>query len=293
MKKILKNKKGVIGFLSGATDSIVGIIQTLTNIIPKPVLFIIFIFLLVAVGSALSLLFNVFGIYCNSADLPVQLGAGITSGISLIGQVPDPTLLSSESINLEEGGYTILSDQVTECSTRVPSGTIIFKDKTTINFTTPTDFYDGQFCTECEEVEVYTELTGRVGGFTKKWCYGDVTRDEEKNLVQRALCGGTACEPPQHYYYDQSQNLYQCADLTCMGITQGQKWDELLKSKGATLMYNTIDETNPSSERFVGITCNELSPRLAVYGIDIFNFSMWMMIMVIILLLWMIKTIYG
>ena len=279
-KRIFGNKKGAI------LDNIGQLIQGIVSILPKPVLFLLFLFILVSLSYVLSLAFNAFGVYCNSADVPVKLNANFLDNIALIGQVPDPELLGREALELGEFGISVGSAGLTECSQLVPAGTIYFEDDTAQNFTTPTWFYDGTFCTNCQEVNIK-----KPAGDVDKVCFGNVERKSQadKTLLQRTFCGGLGCEPPEHYYYDQNTNTYVCADETCAGITLGQKWDELLFSKGAVPYYleDQPDLRNPSAEHLTGITCENLKPRFAVFGVDLFTYNIWIFITLIVILLWL------
>jgi hypothetical protein len=289
MRRIFKNKKGV---LSGILDSVGQLIQGILTIVPKPLLILIFLFLIVTVSYILSIIFNSFGIYCNSANEPVQLNTNILTSISLISQIPDPKQLGLEQLNMEESGITIISEQITECSTQVQEGYYILSNNQRINFNTPTYFYDGTYCTECNAITLYDNVTGRVGGVSKKWCVGKVARNEDKSLLQKALCGNLACEPPQHYQYDPTPNAYTCSDQTCAGITLGQKWDELLASKNAQLMYQTQDnQRQTSADQLLGITCQDLKPRLAIWGIDLFRYEYIFVLLIIWILIWIYMNV--
>ena len=287
--RIIKNKKGILGI---SLDSIGSWIQGITSILPPPVKFLLFLFLLVTLTYILSIVFSAFGIFCNSAEQPVKLNPNLFTSVSLIGEIPDPKELGKEQLNLEESGFTIISEQVTECSMEVQHGYYIKEDGTLINFTAPRFFYDGTFCTDCEKVKVFDTVTGRVGGFTKKWCLGNTYRVEDKSLIKKNLCGSLSCEPPQHYFYRYPNNAYLCADNSCTTITLGQRWDELLSSKGATLMYPSARNVrNPSGDNALGITCSDLRPRMAIYGIDLFTYSTWLVLTLIVILLWAFNEI--
>ncbi len=284
MKKLIKNKKGLFG-LENIGNTLVSVI----SIIPGWVKFLIFLFLIAILGYVVSVIFQSVGIYCNSADQPVQV-SGVFTGINLITQVPDPELLGREGLTTEEAGITIISEQVTYCSKQIQSGTIENLETNTItNFTNPTWFYDGTFCTDCNKVSVCS-----ITGDCTRYCEGNVIRktSAQKNIFQKAICGNIGCEPPEHYYYDQSQNIYACEDETCEGITLGQKWDEVLAGKGAKLIYPTIEQQrNPSSEKFVGITCTELKPKLALFGLDILSLNIMIVLLIIIILVWAIREL--
>lgn len=251
----------------------------------------------------MSFAFNVFGVYCNSAEQPVILGGGfftkIANGVSLLGSIPDPKTLNENALSIEQTPLSgIPLSQVTKCTRTMPSGTIYFNETqrtlllslftnvevNAVNFTTPTSFYDGTFCTTCQQVTICG-----ASGDCQKMCIGDAFRtpNTDKTFLQKALCGNLGCEPPEHYFYSQTRNLYLCDDNSCTSRTLGQAYDQLLASKGATLFNQNVDGTiNPSSDNIVGITCQDLKPRLAFFGIDVFEFKYWAIIMLIVLAFW-------
>jgi hypothetical protein len=271
------NKKGLLD-LSALTNGL----QSIISIIPNWLKFVIFLFLLALFGYLISMIFQVFGIYCNSADEPVNTGS-IISGITLLGEVPDPKLLNKEALEMEEGGISVISEQITFCSRQLPSGTIYYENDTASNFSTPTWFYEGRFCTDCETADVCG-----IASDCQKLCIGNVNRKEDKSILQRTFCGGLACEPPLHYTYDYQRNIYVCNDESCAGQTIGKKWDELLASKGATIMYPHVDSQRKTGAKdMLSIKCEELRPRLAIYGFDILNFNVIIFCLVIFVLLWL------
>lgn len=280
MKKLIKNKKGILGL-----ENIGHAISTTINLMPKWIRILLLLFIIGSVGFLLSFAFNVFGIYCNSGNQPVTLGGNVLAGISLLGQTPDFELLNRETLEINELFVGKLTADHTACTTGYDSGTIIYKNKTEERFEQFTSFHV-RACMQCEVVNV----CGDNGGECINVCKGDAFRDQTKNILQKLTCGKVACEPPPHYYFDQSENVYACADETCGGITLGQSWDELLSEKNANLLYPEFKNSrNPSSNSFVGITCTELKPKLAIYGFDLFNFTNLLILLIIFALIWLIK----
>jgi hypothetical protein len=48
---------------------------------------------------------------------------------------------------------------------------------------------------------------------------------------------------------------------------------------------------NPSGDNAIGITCSDLRPRMAIYGIDLFTYSTWLVLTLIVILLWAFNEI--
>ena len=291
MKKLFKNKKGAI------TQLLQGL-QTLVQATPKPILFIFFLLLLTIIGSIISLLLNAYGIYCNSANQPTQLNTNLFNNIALIQNIPNPENLNKEAMQTEDYSYALgflPSSPVSDtCALRVPKNAkIIYTNDTETITTTPEWFYQGGICSVCNKVTIKDrDDVGVTLNTYRNYCRGNVYYNQNKTLLQRIMCQewraeGFLCEPPRHYYYDPTSNLYLCADNTCVGITLGQLWDEQLNNYNAQLLYPTLqEEQDPNAKNFVAITCNELKPRLTIFGIDFLSFEIFIFLTLVILLAW-------
>lgn len=282
-KKILRlNKKGAI---SGIASGIGDIIKTAFDTFPKPLKFIFFLLIILLLGGIINFSLNLFGVYCDSADQPVNLGLNIFTNIGLISQVPNANEINLAGRSAEEWGYSMLSQEVTKCSKQIRTGgTIIYDTGNEENINNNTWFYDGGFCTNCELVTIYDNV-----GNSHRYCLGDVFRQSRDDLswLKKQLCGSwISCEPPEHYYYDQTVNRYVCEDETCTDQTIGTAWDELLQEKGATYLYPEGSNTKRKHTNFVGVTCEDIRPKITIYGINVFNYTYWVIIMLIILCFW-------
>jgi len=288
---LLKNKKGVInigGMVSGAGS----LLRSFFEILPKPIKFLLYLLLLLLIGAFLQASLQVFGIYCDSANNPVHLGLNVFSNIGLMDEVPPPELIGKEVIdtaNLQRG--------VAECTICFEAGevTIIHEEFTELT-TTRTCFYKDAGCVTCAET-IDLDPTGfTLTGNLKNYCLGDAFRkeQEDKSLLSKWLCGAEyfgRCEPPEHYYYDSAVDLYVCADETCAGITAGQIWDEKLINKGATYLYPEGTTTGTSYTKFIGVTCQDIKPVVGIYGIPIFDYKLWIFLMLIFLLFFIFKHV--
>jgi hypothetical protein len=285
MKKLIKNKKGAVGSI---IDSIGRLIQGITNTLPKPVLFIIFLFILATIGWVISLIFNATGIYCNSANEPVKLNANFISNIALVGEIPDYKNLNKEIID-DASNQQFGAE---ECILQVKNATITYDDGTTETLVNR-KIYRNQGCVICLKSGYVTEERAGldIGG---RYCADNNVYPkalEDKTFLERTLCGDKLfgrCQPPEHYYWNYLNNYYVCGDNTCTGTTLGTSWDELLASKDAQLLYYN-QGFDKSSEGFVSVTCNELRPKLGIYGIDILTYTNWVIITVLIIIFWLWK----
>jgi len=293
-KKLFPNKKGLAIF-----DIIGNAIQTVTNILPKPILFLLFLFILVIGAWFLSLLFNVFGIYCNSANVPVQLHTNIINSLSLIGDIPDVDELGKDTRDPEAGSAP---DSVS-CALYVENGT--FRNENgTKNAVSDRFVYKNSECITCNVKGRITEDTRNgfssffLDPFDPSVCLDQFiypSTFESKTRFEKQACGSggilARCQPPNGYYYDSRSNQYVCNDNQCEGKTVATEWDAKLVNAGATAYYTTTSSRNPSSENFIGVTCQDLRPRLAIYGADVFNYKMWILLTVLLIIFWLWNNI--
>ena len=287
--KIVKNKKGVIsitGIISGAGQ----LLGNLFEVMPKPVKFLFFLLIILILGGVIHFGLQVFGVYCDSGNNPVYLGANIFSNIGLMDEIPNPEIIGLEAISTGS-----LQKGVEECSVCYDAGTIIYEDGSTEGFTKKRCFYNGRGgCVLCELAVIDPDrfqLTQAT-----KWCIGDAIRKdrEDMSIMQKWTCGAEwfgRCEPPEHYYYDYNADLYVCGDETCSGITAGQIWDEKLQSKGAKPIYPEGQIAGKGYKKFIGITCYDLKPVVSLYGIPIFDYKIWVFLTLIGVIFWIIIKI--
>jgi hypothetical protein len=290
MKKMWKNKKGILGI-----GEIGNAIRSVIDVMPNWLKFLIFLFILAFVGYILTFAFNVFGIYCNSASEPVTIPNAITN-LNLIFEKPDASQIKSTSISPDSVLF------VEDCAEFVEDGSFRFDnpdeigdltglnpdspDGTTYQITSPLYLYKGVGCVSCRSGVYKPNNTAKL---SYKACFGNVQRvsDEDKTFTQKITCAFT-CQPPPLYEYDFTANKYNCIDQTCLSKTIGERWDELLKEKQATLLYpDSANGRRIDSTGFIGITCNQLDPKLAIFGFDFLNYKIILMLLVLWALIWL------
>lgn len=300
------NKKAQIsGIFSGIGD----IIKTAFDLIPRPVKFLMFLLLLLIIGQVIQYSLHLFGIFCNSANQPVQTHDGLFANMGLLGKIPDSRNFNLSGQNTEEIAYTTIAQEVTKCSRNIRYATIESPNGSTRNITSTAEwFYDGSTCTDCNKVFIteYDPSFSMVSVSTKQWCEGFVfPLNHSKNLWQKLVCW-MACEPPTGYYYDDTSNIYVCIDeATCKKESQtlGEEWDTLLLNNGATLLYPEGNcqeikdiETRTSfncegSEVSTGVVCQDYQPKISVFSIPIFDFTIWILLTLVFLLYWIYANI--
>jgi len=277
-----------LDFLTGITNGI----KTFIDNTPKPVKFIFFLIFILLLGGLINSSLNVFGVYCDSNDNPVKVS--LASGVALIGKVPDYELLNSNQVKLNKVFLTS-EDKHTDCSVLLTEGTVTFEDETTTDIKDIEGgvwVYDGAYCTDCEEVRIKNSDVGllsnvNAGDLASGVCWGDVDRKiNYSNWWKKSVCGSGECEPPINYKYSSDLNRYICVDDSCLsqtgqGQNSGAKWDEELKKKGAERFYPEGITNELSDINAVGFVCEDLKPKLTFFGIEVFNYRYWILIMVI------------
>jgi hypothetical protein len=287
------NKKGLWGL-----SDIANWWQAITGVMPKPVIFIIFLTIMLLLAQLLTFFFNMNGIFCTSSDIPVRVEGNfftsLISNINLMSELPDP-----DSIGKEVQDVNTLQSGVMECSVCLGSGTIIYSNGSKTNFANKKCFYQYDGCVNCQPNQIVDiELTGRdLVNVCLKDAYPKT--NEEKSFLSKAFCGAKyfgRCEPPAHYFYSANDNYYRCADNTCNGITAGDTWDNKLLERGAMPIYKTIESGKLEGKAYdegIGISCKDLRPKLSFYRLDIFDFKIWIFILLLIMLIWIYKTFIG
>lgn len=289
MRKLLKNKKGIVN-VGGIIGGIGGVFTSLFDLMPRPLKFLLFLLVLLVLGGLIQPSMQVFGVYCDSSDNPVSLGVtSIGTNIGLLDEVPDP-----ETINLEVIEPQSVQETVDECSLCYDAGEVTVIDENGIrtNITETRCFYNyGDGCVNCNEVVDLDPTQFTLTGTLRNYCDGDAFRKptEDLSTLGRVFCGASylgRCSPPEHYFYESALDKYVCEDETCEGLTASIIWNEKLSKAGGTLIYPEGKDTRRNYESFVGVICEDLEPKLAVFGIPVFDYKLWVLLMLVIMIFW-------
>jgi len=295
-----RNKKGqTVDILGGIQRAIGWLFQTA----PKPLLYLIFLLFLVVFSSLFSFVLNTTGQFCDTQGNEYSTGGfQILTNFQLISSMPNDDELNSETLDADS--YT--KGTVIECSSLYSDAQWVYytrANKTPSNITTGYYFKDDG-CIVCEQ-SVYAYPTGTVlGGRTTRIniCLDEQiypkTR-EEMSFIEKSFCGDWMgrCAVPEGYYYDSNLDRFVCDDELCMNEegdtnTVGELWNLKLKERGATLkapsIYGDKDYRNA-----VRVECESgsVEPTLRFYGIDVFNYKIWLMLMVLGGLMWAVFKI--
>jgi hypothetical protein len=292
MNSLFKNKKGQIPVVSDILNAIGSSIQWLTQSAPTPFRIIFFLLLLFIGIGLLSLAVRVVGYHCSSTGVPMKISTfNLYSNIKLITNTPDPTDLNSNLRSVEDSGIFVSTTFAKDCGIKNSNATITDENGTVTDWSNKYAYSIALVkCVTCDHYYTYTKPGNQFLSQSEQGvCTTDSYRipNADKNVMQKAFCGWYVCEPPINYYWRQSDNRYVCTDLgVCGNYTVGRQWDDDLASAGAVPVYpgGFSQETDVNS--VFSFQCDDsLRAQLAVYGIPIFDYRMWVigiLLMVII-----------
>ncbi len=259
-----------IPIISDVLDFIKSAVDWTFNVLPRPILFMLFIVMISMIGTfILPFFFNMTGTFCVN-DVKV----------------------TGSAFNLPKNVATYFTIDTVRNYTKAEAACappIVVNDTWYYN-------YDGGFCTNCTVIENHDSdgfLSDSALHTNIGLCAGDAYRtpDENKTWLQKFQCESKgdknfysfACEPPLGYYYDYETNAYVCVD-DCIDFTTNQTSLALASLQEAG--YFATPPVGDESPPFVGIKCFGNTPKLTFIGIDIFDIRIWALLFLIILLWW-------
>jgi len=283
----------MVVIISDIIDGVKFIINFFMDKAPRPVQILFFLLLLVAFVSIIPFFLHLVGFHCNSDGKIVRLsplkvisntelafmgkGEIINSTSYLPESIVGNTVSCRKPVCIVGGKYYWQSE--TECSGQ----TIVYPYLST-----------GHSLTRCFDCSGDDNLTTIHGSFSNTetfyLCLGDAYPRNLSNVgiftlyYQTLYCSEDRCEPPIHYYYDYDTGLYVCKDLDVCGGNNTviiSSVDDLLENAGGELYYpSSID--NKDYRSLVKLTCSDnLSPQITFYGIPVFDYRIWLMLIVI------------
>jgi len=234
----MMNKKGQTDFIGN-----------ILSIIPKPVLFILFIALMSFIVILISPVFNAFGVYCDSSGEVVKLEqSDFVTNILL--KIPDASEIGGDDINPDGKGY--------KCTEYINGSNYLKKNS-------------------CNDCTLYQDL---------EVCNGDAYRKSDEDLIwllRVVNCPIDDCRIPKGYYYEFDTGLYECIG-DCSTQTLKSERDNKLKELGSVPMYNDGDSSSKDVFKF-GCDKN-LRVQPTIKGILIFDLKLWLVLILIMILLY-------
>lgn len=257
---------------------------------PKPIQILIFLVLLLLFGNMMSWMLHIAGVHCNADYKPVKMDTiNIVSNVKIFwwvakGDLDTPTA-TIDDVHPWTRYITLQGNQETCVFILKYDGE---KYVQCDNLSDPTClfYYKNAECFNCSVTDIgwfYEPGSWWKWYWAGEVCGGDATRISDRSTWLNIKCD-TLCSIPEHYAWNVSEGNYYCIDLDYCGVNATKevdsRVDEELKNGGAELMYP--GEYSRNIDTFIQIKCSKnFNPRLAVYNLDVFDFRVWILIIVV------------
>lgn len=259
-----------------------------------------FLIMLLLFGAMIPFMLHLFGVHCNyDGEIVKTSPLALTSNLRIAFIDADevynkssylPESLSVAGVPVESCRKPVCYDNETDAYYFESSSVC---DNKTIIYPYLTTQASWSRCITCDGDINGTHIVGYEGtAFTDVYlCFGDAHRipEDEMNWYQSWSCDpDSRCIPPEHYYYEYDTGTYDCEDLDICGVNVTNDSivpviDEELKSVGAELMYPNQEFKDYRSA--ILFKCDKsLKPQITLYGLPVFNYKVWLLIMVISIL---------
>lgn len=269
---------------------------------PRPLQLIFFLAILLLFGVLIGWFVNLTGNFCDTQGNEYETGfTRIITNFDLLIHMPDNDDLDNPDNDPDGGQFGI--NTVTKCSWFIPEfedWNYKLENGTIIPLPEGYYFHDNGRCTQCESVLEVIPPEGNF--FTEKLCSDNILypkEPEDLSLWGKFTCGKTlgACQIPLGYYYNRITDEYVCDDPLCTNdntttATVGSLWNLKLKESGAK-----IKPISPHDEKdyrnMVSLTCdtNDVQPKIKLYGLNIFDYRMWVFLFILATLVWLVFKI--
>lgn len=267
------------------------------NKAPKPLLYIIFLALILLFGSMIPFMLHIFGVHCDSNAEVLKTSPLMITKNFKIAIIDADELYNSSSYVPDEPNFAtscrkpscfVDGEYYWESESECDNQTIIYPFLTTRLLSSR--------CSICQGGVNSTLIRG-TGGNSQSFylCFGDAypIPKEDMNWYQSWTCDEDRCSPPVNYYYEYDTGTYDCSNLDVCGLNATEttyQIDEELASAGAELMYPF--ENRKDYRTFMYFKCDkQLKPQLTLYGIPLFDYKIWLILTVIGILLYILFKI--
>ncbi len=255
MRKLLRTKKGLIpttDIISTIVNGIRSLISWFLQVTPKPLLFLLFLMFILLLGSFIvPLMINGMGYHCDTSSVVWKIsGLQLFTNFDIMRHKPE--------LDANYMGIPFICDG--------GSG----KDGKVMGL-----------CTNCSR-ETNATLN------TYAFCLGDGYRlPEYPYWSQKLECEWLRCAPPEDYFYNYTEDKFQCAEAWCINATMDDYNQRIYSVDGATPVYRDTSG-NYSSLNLIYFKCKENDPtniRLTFFGLDVFDYKTWIALATIGILL--------
>jgi len=283
-----------IPILSDIIDGIKWIIDFFVSHTPKSVKFIIFLLLILLFGSTINLFVQLSGIHCNEVKEPVKVTAlNFLTNIDIIRT--SNALISGQIVEFSEvhpdkreescfiHAYEDIDGKYTLCIEGNESIDCKYYYQNTIN----------QFNCFTKTIHV-NDVFEFFGLLSPEVCIDDAYENPDYEISSGDSLLMIECNIPNGYFWSVVDGYYYCYDnSTCGNSTIGTTMlKEKLDDAGAEPLYKTKNEDD--IENLIQISCNtEYKPKITFLKIDIFNYKIWVLLMVISVLVVLLFKLKG
>lgn len=258
---------------------------------PKPLKIILFLLLLLFFGSMISVVLQVIGFHCTTSKEMVKVDfLDVVTNLRVL-KASFGEVINENSYTIEEvhkynnligvDCYYLLED--------VGGGEYEF----CVNESDPNCRYHWRDpeCYNCSSTInagwVFTFYglipTRHIGticdsdAYPKKW-----------STIERYFSCEALCEIPEYFRFEQDNGSYVCDNPTYCGdnrtVDIDKRVDNILQNADAELLYK--DKSSKDYKHTILLKCNNnYAPRLTFFGIDLFDYRLWLIIIVISTLL--------
>lgn len=304
-----------IPVISEVFDGIRWIIDFFFHKAPRPLQIMMFLLMLLLFSNAIVGMLHLVGVHCNQDKQPVKTSffdvatnLWIFYDTTIKAKFDQPTISYSEAHPYIKYSFGALGG--TNCVFILTNKTGEIQYCTEQNDTTCKYYYREQ----PEGVGIINEGCVYCNYSDLGWIYdatvpivhkshiGDICTADAYPKTNKSTSLWTSifncnidCKIPVHYKFSFDTGQYECVDLDYCGVNKTKsteyEFNEKLKQSGAELIYT--DSETISSTKVVGLICNaDFNPRVALLGVDIFDYQIWLLLIIIAAMLYGL-TILG
>lgn len=291
---------GIGEFFSGFFSGLGSVIQ----LIPKPIKFILFFCLIILFGNLIQLLLGTFGVFCDSANIPHSVP--FPNNFLLLNDLLsfDNNSVVPEDCYVRANYGLIIGDGST---LSLPDG-IITGDGYVASINGSRYFYKSA-CADCERGEKvrvlstpnYVSSSVNISSLQNYLFYADdfcLLNANRSSVKFECIINFGDCNVPAGKYYDHLSNQYLFINQTSLSSYQkavADKWDANILKKGGKPLYPAgFVSGDISDTTIIGIKCVDARPKIALFRqIEIFDYKLWVMILLLIFVFILYKVIKG
>lgn len=286
---------GSIPILSDIWETLKWLIDFFVNKVPKPVLFLIFLLMMVVIGFLLSFIFHLVGYHCNSNMELVKVDS-----MKVLSNI-DIAFISNPDHVVKGTGLTVCDVYPNKCgqehdcyyyAQQLPNGLYDYCNITNASADCKYYLKEG-VCHNCTEDEICFQSALALGFICGEWhsiCTSNAFELQESQALSTAttLFAGrcdTSCAVPEYYMWDIDTGTFTCLDDAKCGenstFIKNTELDEKLHKANAVAVYKTNINENDYTQ-FLRLSCNrQLNPEVTAMGLPIFDYQLWLLLAVL------------